>query len=434
MTINNTAYQSSEATVSQNGLSIEQVEAMILKDMDMDIPPTRDLGRFQQRCISTIAHLWNAPSDENYYGTGATGSSEAVMLGGLVMKRRWQLKNTARPDAPINVVMGSNSHVCITRFADFFDVEARIVPVSQQYTLDAEKIEDYLDENTIGVFLTLGSTYSGHFDPVAKVADILDTYQDKTGYDIPIHVDAAGGGFVAPFTPNNGKFVWDFRLPRVKSINASGHKYGLCPLAIGWVIWQDKSFIPSDLIHESCYLRGIQASFSLSFSKSSTPIVYQYLNFLQKGLNGYRETIQSCLENARVVSEGLESSGYFRCLSDIHRLQSGAKQQLGSRSLCKEEMIPGLPVVVFRLSDRFKREHPSFRLTDISDIMHQQRYSIPYYTIPGWGPEGEDIEVMRIVVREDFTSKTAKEVLAGVCGAVTGALGFHTTDMGSSKS
>ncbi|KAJ5263424.1 hypothetical protein N7478_011029 [Penicillium angulare] len=422
MTVNNAVYQPPEALVPQQGVSIERVEAMILKDMELDIPPTRDLGRFQKRCLSIIAHLWNAPSDENYFGTGVTGSSEAVMLGGLVMKRRWQLKNAARPGAPMNVVMGSNSHVCITRFAEFFGVEARVIPVDQQYTLDAKVLEEYLDQNTIGVFLTLGSTYSGHFDPVARVSNILDIYQHETGYDIPIHVDAAGGGFVAPFTLNNEKFVWDFRLPRVKSINASGHKYGLCPLAIGWVIWQDRSIIPPDLIHESCYLRGIQTAFSLSFSMSSTPIVYQYCNFLQKGLNGYRQTIQSCLENARIVSEGLESSGYFRCLSDIHRLQAGSKLQVGSRSLCEEEMISGLPVVVFRLSDGFKREYPSFCLTDISDIMHQQRYSIPYYTIPGWGPDGEDIEVMRIVVREDFTSKTAKEVLTGICGAVKNIL------------
>jgi len=155
------------------------------------------------RCVSILAHLWGVQEGEKAIGAPTTGSSEAIHLGGLAMKRRWQElrrsqgKDTLKP----NIIMGANAQVALEKFARYFEVEARILPVSakSKFRLDPDLVKENLDENTIGVFVILGSTYTGHYEPVEEVSQILDEYQEKTGVDIPIHVDAASGGFVAPF-------------------------------------------------------------------------------------------------------------------------------------------------------------------------------------------------------------------------------------------
>lgn len=204
--------------------------------------------------------MWSAQKGEKAIGTATTGSSEAIHLGGLAMKRRWQEKRMAdgKDTSKPNVIMGSNAQVAIEKFARYFECEERILPVSKksQYRLDPDLVRENIDENTIGVFVILGSTYTGHYEPVQEISDILDEYEARTGHNIPIHVDAASGGFIAPFTHAKAGFKWDFQLPRVKSINTSGHKFGLVYAGVGWIIWRDESYLPKHLVFELHYLGG----------------------------------------------------------------------------------------------------------------------------------------------------------------------------------
>jgi glutamate decarboxylase len=225
-----------------------------LSDVD-EYPAMMDM---HARCVSIIADLWGAQKGEHPIGSATTGSSEAIHLGGLAMKRRWQEKrmkegkDTSKP----NIIMGANAQVALEKFARYFEVEARILPVSEEshYRLDPKLVKENIDENTIGVFIILGSTYTGHYEPVEEISNILDEFEKKTGNDIPIHVDGASGGFIAPFTYAKAGFKWNFELPRVKSINTSGHKFGLVYAGLGWIIWRDEAFLPKHLIFELHYL------------------------------------------------------------------------------------------------------------------------------------------------------------------------------------
>ncbi|EPS26248.1 hypothetical protein PDE_01184 [Penicillium oxalicum 114-2] len=364
--------------------------------------------------------MWNAPSADSAWGIATTGSSEAVLLAGLAFKHRWLLMHTYQPQTNMNVIIGDNAHLCVRKFADYFDVEARAVPVNEQsgFVFDVDQLRDKLDRNTIGVFLTLGSTYTGHFDPVERVCKILDEFELQTGHNIPVHVDAASGGFIAPFTSGNERFLWDFRLRRVASINTSGHKFGLTPLCVGWLLWRDKSHIPKSLLRESSYLRGTQTAFTLSFSRSAMPITAQYFNFYSKGMNGYRAHVNDSLIKAQVLSERLESTGYFTCLSDIHRKARRSKTMCDSHARESDSFNPGLPIVVFRLLPDVKKRHADLTLSVISDVLYDMNISIPSFTLSGWGFNGEDIEVMRIVVREESTADEMANILRHLLDAV----------------
>ncbi|KAJ2993365.1 hypothetical protein NUW58_g1865 [Xylaria curta] len=270
-----------------------------------------------ERCISILAQLWGVNKGEKAIGSATTGSSEAIHLGGLAMKRRWQEHRrakglgTSRP----NIIMGANAQVALEKFARYFEVEARILPVSKEsnYRLDPELVKKNIDENTIGVFVILGSTYTGHYEPVEEISKILDEYQEQTGIDIPIHVDGASGGFVAPFTyAGAGGPKWNFELPRVKSINTSGHKYGLVYAGVGWIIWRDESYLPQHLIFELHYLGGTEKSFALNFSRPGAQIIVQYYNLIHLGFKGYHEIMENCLTNARLLSKSLEATGWRR--------------------------------------------------------------------------------------------------------------------------
>ncbi|CAI7597838.1 unnamed protein product [Penicillium glandicola] len=444
--------------IPSKGVPGEILGTMMQKEMAGDIPPSQDLGRFtttkfdgvainlmdisgtrnqacieeypslarfQENCVAILANLWKAP--HNFFGTATTGSSEAVLLGGLTMKRQWQLKNPDRQNTRPNVLIGANAHICVRKFADYFDVEAKIIPVNERtrYTFDVMSLEENLDGNTIGVFLTLGSTYTGHYDPLQRVSEILDEYERRTGNNIPIHVDAASGGLITPFTSSNETFVWDFRLSRVQSINVSGHKYGMAPLAVGWMIWREKSQIPQNLLLESSYLRGTHANFTLTFSRSGAPIAGQYYNFHRLGISGYRDWVHTLLDRARLLSIWLEDTGYFHCLSDAHRqlLSNGiiSNSADGHHTRCHENdqaAVPGLPIVVFTFADRVRQQYPRLRLSDVSDSMHDLKFSIPSYTLHGWGAQGEDIDVMRIVLRDEMTVELMAEVLKNVIHVV----------------
>ncbi|RYC57217.1 hypothetical protein CHU98_g8990 [Xylaria longipes] len=366
-----------------------------------------------ERCISILAKLWGVRQGEKAVGTATTGSSEAIHLGGLAMKRRWQEHRRAKglDTTKPNIIMGANAQVALEKFARYFEVEARILPVSKEskYRLDPELVKKKIDENTIGVFVILGSTYTGHYEPVEEISKILDEYQERTGVDIPIHVDAASGGFVAPFTyAGAGGPKWNFELPRVKSINTSGHKYGLVYAGVGWIIWRDESYLPEHLIFELSYLGGTEKSFTLNFSRPGAHVIVQYYNLIHLGFKGYREIMENCLTNARLLSKSLEATGWYTCVSEIHKPKSGAagiivgakEAVTGTQGETSADYVAGLPVVSFRLSDDFKEEFPDIKQEYVSLLMRARQWIIPNYALP---PNENQTEILRIVVRESMS-------------------------------
>ncbi|THV01735.1 glutamate decarboxylase, partial [Dendrothele bispora CBS 962.96] len=359
------------------------------------------------RCVSILADVWHAPSAKQAIGTATTGSSEAIMLGGLAMKRIWQEKRKAQGksihEPGPNIVMGANAQVALEKFARYFEVECRLVPISTEskYRLDPNKAMEHVDENTIGVFVILGSTYTGHYEPVLEMSNLLDEYEKKTGHSVPIHVDAASGGFVAPFaTP---KLKWDFSLPRVVSINTSGHKFGLSYVGVGWIVWRDKAHLPKDLIFELHYLGSVEYSFSLNFSRPAAPIVAQYFNFIHLGFEGYRNVALNDLRNARLLSRALERSGYYTVLSDIHRKIGGAQASIKDAIGVEDDVElyePGLPVVSFRFTDDFKTKYPEIQQKWIQTLLRAKGWIVPNYEL---APDLQQIDILRVVVRENMT-------------------------------
>ncbi|KAI0003248.1 glutamate decarboxylase [Russula compacta] len=376
-------------------LMLENISKNLI-DQD-EYPITQDI---HTRCISILSELWHAPSHHHAVGTATTGSSEAIQLGGLAMKRIWQEKRKAAGksihEPGPNIVMGANAQVALEKFARYFEVETRLVPISveSKYRLDPKKVLDYVDENTIGVYVILGSTYTGHYEPVKEVADLLDDYEKRTGHSVPIHVDGASGGFVAPFvTP---KLEWDFKIPRVVSINTSGHKFGLAYVGVGWIIWRSAKYLPKDLIFELHYLGSVEYSFSLNFSRPAHPIIAQYFNFLHLGFQGYREVALTSLKNARTLSRALEKTGFFTVLSDIHRTVPGACIDEGN----VERYEPGLPVVAFRFSDEFQKKYPDLRQKWIQTLLRTKGWIVPNYDL---APDLGQVDILRVVVKENFT-------------------------------
>ncbi|RZC74888.1 hypothetical protein C5167_050369 [Papaver somniferum] len=352
-------------------------------DMD-EYPVTTEL---QNRCVNMIARLFNAPLEEAEaaVGVGTVGSSEAIMLAGLAFKRRWQNKMRAegKPCDKPNIVTGANVQVCWEKFARYFEVELKEVKLSEgYYVMDPEKAVEMVDENTICVAAILGSTLNGEFEDVKLLNDLLVEKNKETGWDTPIHVDAASGGFIAPFI--YPELEWDFRLPLVKSINVSGHKYGLVYAGIGWVIWRTKEDLPEELIFHINYLGADQPTFTLNFSKGSSQIIAQYYQLIRLGYEGYRNIMENCSENALVLKEGLEKTGRFNIISkDI-----------------------GVPLVAFSLKDN--TQHNEF---EISDSLRRFGWIVPAYTMP---PNAQHVTVLRVVIREDFSRTLAERLVSDI--------------------
>lgn len=391
-------------------LMLENISKNLI-DQD-EYPMTQDI---HTRCISILSELWNAPSHHHAVGTATTGSSEAIQLGGLAMKRIWQEKRKAAGksihEPGPNIIMGANAQVALEKFARYFEVEMRLVPISveSKYRLDPKKAMEYIDENTIGVYVILGSTYTGHYEPVKEMADLLDEYEARTGHSVPIHVDGASGGFIAPFaTP---KLEWDFRIPRVVSINTSGHKFGLAYVGVGWVIWRSEKYLPKDLIFELHYLGSVEYSFSLNFSRPAHPIIAQYFNFLNLGFEGYRNTALTDLKNARTLSRALERSGYFTVLSDIHR-HVGAVATHTANDGDVESYEAGLPVVAFRFSDGFQQKHPDIQQKWVQTLLRTKGWIVPNYDL---APDLSQIDILRVVVKENFTEALLDRLVADIC-------------------
>ncbi|SJL00144.1 related to glutamate decarboxylase [Armillaria ostoyae] len=384
--------------------------------IDCDEYPATQL--LHTRCISILANLWHAPSAKQAIGTATTGSSEAIQLGGLAMKRIWQAKRKAAGksihEPGPNIVMGANAQVALEKFARYFEVECRLVPVSveSKYRLDPKAAMQYVDENTIGVYVILGSTYTGHYEPVKEMADLLDKYEAETGNSVPIHVDGASGGFVAPFaTP---QLVWDFKIPRVVSINTSGHKFGRVYCGVGFVVWRDKAHLPKELIFELHYLGSVEYSFSLNFSRPAAHVIAQYFNFIHLGFEGYRTIALNDLANARLLSRALEKSGYYTVLSDIHRpapnVQSTVKHAIGADSNV-ENYMAGLPVVSFRFTDEFQERYPEVQQRWIQTLLRAKGWIVPNYEL---APNLQNVQILRVVVRDSMTATLVENLVSDI--------------------
>jgi len=346
---------------------------MIDKD---EYPNTAEL---EERCVNILSHMWNAPEAAKAIGCSTTGSSEAAMLGGLALKRRWKKAREAagKPAAQPNMVAGINVQVCWEKFANYWDVELRTVPMEgNRFHLSAEEAVKLCDENTIGVVAILGSTYDGSYEPVAEICAALDDFQDRTGIDVPVHVDGASGGFVAPVIDPD--LVWDFRLPRVASINASGHKYGLVYPGVGWALWRDAAALPEDLIFWCNYLGDNMPTFALNFSRPGAQVVMQYYNFLRLGFDGYRAVQQYSRDVATDLAARVAELGPFELITKGDEL----------------------PVFAFKLRD----DITNYTAFDVSNALRERGWLVPAYTFP---KNREDLTGMRVVVKRDFTHDMA---------------------------
>src|SRR4249920_2266251 len=270
-------------------------------------------AEIEQRCIRMLANLFNAPGETT--GARTQGSSEAIMLGALSLKWNWRKRREAegKSSANPNLVFGGDVHVVWEKFCRYFDVEPRIVPLQPgKYTIGPDDVSPHIDENTIGVAAVLGTTFTGHKDDIVGINNLLLQIKKERGLDVPLHVDGASGGFVWPFLYPDSE--WDFRLEQVRSINVSGHKFGLVYPGIGWLIFREKSDLAPDLVFEENYLGKTDATFTLNFSTGSAMVLAQYYNFIRYGRAGYTYTMQNMQTNARVLAEKLEAMGRFEII------------------------------------------------------------------------------------------------------------------------
>ncbi len=356
---------------------------MIDKD---EYPQTAEIER---RCVNMVAHLFHAPADGDGIGASTTGSSEAVMLAGLAMKWRWRARREAagEPTDRPNLILGSNVQVVWEKFCRYWDVEPRYVPVVRgRYVITPEEVVERIDEHTIGVVAILGSTYTGEYEPIEAINDAVVAHNAKSGLQVPVHVDAASGGFVAPFLQPD--LEWDFRLPMVRSINVSGHKYGLVYPGVGFVVWRSKDDLPEDLVFHVNYLGGDMPTFTLNFSRPGNQIVGQYYNFLRLGRDGYQRVMEALRDLAVYTAKAVERMGPFELVSD------------GT----------AIPVFAFSLKDG-----TPYTVFDLSERLRSRGWQVPAYTMPD---DATDVAVMRVVVREGFSLDLADSLIEALKEAV----------------
>lgn len=382
------------ATFCQTWLEPEVQQLMsecIDKNMiDKDEYP--ETAEIESRCIHMLADLWQSPDAADTIGCSTTGSSEACMLGGLAAKWRWRerMRKAGKTPGTPNIVFGA-VQVCWHKFAKYFEVEQRQVPLAaNRLAMTPEEVVKRVDENTIAVVPTLGLTMTLQYEPVAAICQALDDYEQRTGIDIPVHVDAASGGFIAPFIHRD--VVWDFRLPRVKSISASGHKFGLSPLGVGWIIWREADNLPDDLIFSVNYLGGEMPTFALNFSRPGGQVVAQYFNFLRLGREGYRKIQQSCSDTAARFAEEIAKLGPFEVLYDGRG---------------------GIPGVCWKLRTT-DRPWP-FSLYDLSDRLRHRGWQVPAYTLPA---DCQQTVVQRILVRHGVSKDLVLSLVADLKAAL----------------
>ncbi|GAA5442536.1 glutamate decarboxylase [Microbulbifer sp. NBRC 101763] len=337
--------------------------------IDHDMYP--QLFAMEARMVRWLHELWNGPKNVEPYGAATIGSSEACMLAGLAHKWRWRKRRekTGKDGGRPNLVTGANVQIVWEKFMRYFDVEPRIAPLKPgHYRFTSEHLDTLVDENTIAVVAIAGQTFTGEDDSFRAIHNWLDSYQETTGHDIPMHIDAASGGFVNPFLYPN--YHWDFRLPRVKSINASGHKFGLVPPGLGWIIFRERAVFDEDLMFYVNYLGGEMPTATLNFSRNASTVAYQYYNFIRLGFKGYQDIMQHTLDNAQTLRNRLVESGYFEIMNKTQRI----------------------PVVAMTLNNKIT----NFNEYDISDKVRERGWVLSAYSMP---PNAQSVNTLRIVVR-----------------------------------
>jgi glutamate decarboxylase len=396
-----------EAEFPLEGMSARDAYQLIDEEMALDGDPARNLATFvttwmepeaqrivaenlhrnfidhaeyprtaeiEQRCIRMLGHLFNAPGEVR--GARCQGSSEAIMLGGLAAKWRWRNKRKEAGaedgDGKPNLVYGRDVHVVWDKLCRYFDIEPRTIPMTaDRYVIGPDEVEPLVDENTIGVVGVLGTTFTGEADDIAGIDALLGRIKSERGLDVPMHVDAASGGFVWPFL--HPEQQWDFRLDSVRSINVSGHKFGMVYPGVGWLIFREPDDLPEDLVFYENYLGETDATFTLNFSTGSSMVLAQYYNFCRFGRNGYRQIIEAMARNASYLGDGIAAIGRFESVGGD----------------------PRLPLVCFRLADR-DAGYDEFDLS--AQLAAERGWMLPAYTLP---PDAEGVTVMRALVKEN---------------------------------
>ena len=367
-----------------------QAEKLMVESFDKNLIDKDEYPRtaaIEERCVNIVSNLFNAP--DQGVGASAIGSSEAVMLAGMALKWNWRDRRRAqgKPTDRPNLVLGSNVQVVWEKFCRYWEVEPKYIPMEPgRYVITPEEVLEATDENTIGVVAILGTTFTGEFEPIEAIHHALEKQNSETGWEIPMHVDAASGGFVAPFLHPDLK--WDFRLPLVKSINVSGHKYGLVYPGIGFVVWRNHEDLPEDLVFHVNYLGGDMPTFTLNFSRPGNQVVAQYYNFLRLGRTGYTQIMTAMRDIATRLSKEIGMMGPFELLSD------------GST----------IPVFAFKLKD----EVTNYSVFDLSDKLREYGWQVPAYTMP---EHAEDVAVLRIVIREGFSHDMGEMLLDAISKA-----------------
>ncbi|MGO9249073.1 MAG: glutamate decarboxylase [Solirubrobacteraceae bacterium] len=417
------------------GMTAEEAAGLIEKEMVLDGIPMRNLATFvttwmepeaeriiqenlhtnfidhaeyprtaeiEQRCIRMLADLFHAPGATT--GARTQGSSEAIMLGALSLKWKWRARREAAgqsTDRP-NLVFGGDVHVVWEKFCRYFDVEPRIVPLApDKYTIGPEDVEPHIDENTIGVAAVLGTTFTGHSDDIRGINDHLVGLKHDRGVDVPLHVDAASGGFVWPFLYPDTE--WDFRLEQVRSINVSGHKFGLVYPGIGWLVFRETADLAEDLVFYENYLGKTDATFTLNFSTGSAMVLAQYYNFARLGHSGYRYVMETMKYNARALAKEI-SAGEFEIIGAADDEQ--------------------LPLVAFKLAG----EHAYDEFDVAAQLAAERGWMVPAYTLP---PNAEHVKIMRALVKQTLSyslTVTLGQDIAEACATLDKKGGLHPAD------
>ena len=420
----------------QSGMSAQEAKGLIEEEIVLDGLPARNLATFvttwmepevddlirqtlrvnfidhaeypqsaeiEQRCIRMLASLFHAPGETT--GARTQGSSEAIMLGALSLKWKWRARRQAagQPIDRPNMVFGGDVHVVWEKFCRYFDVEPRIVPLQpDKFTIGAEDVQPHIDENTIGVAAVLGTTFTGHADDIRGINDMLVSIKRERGLDVPLHVDAASGGFVWPFLYPHSE--WDFRLEQVRSINVSGHKFGLVYPGIGWLIFRERGDLPEDLVFYENYLGKRDATFTLNFSTGASMVLAQYYNFARLGHDGYRYVMETMKYNARLLAQELEAIGEFELIGSDDREQ--------------------LPLVAFKLAG----EHAFDEFDVAAQLAGERGWMVPAYTLP---PNAEHVKIMRVLVKETLGCTligTLGADIAQACKTLAAKGGMHPSE------
>lgn len=345
-----------------------------------------EVARLETSCVNVLADLWNAPDAEEVMGTSTVGSSEACMLGGMAMKFRW--RNLARERGldlnaqKPNLVISSGYQVCWEKFCVYWDIEMREVPMDEEHlSINLDKVMDYVDEYTIGIVGILGITYTGKFDDIEALDQLVEKYNETHEHQLVIHVDGASGAMFVPFVDPD--LAWDFRLKNVVSINTSGHKYGLVYPGVGWILWRNQEYLPKELIFDVSYLGGNMPTMAINFSRSASQVVGQFYNFYRLGYEGYREIHKHSQKAAMNISKAIEETGLFKLYNDGENL----------------------PIVCYTLK---KDADVSWNLYELADRLQMKGWQVPAYPLPA---DLDDIVIQRFVCRADLGQNLADSLI-----------------------